>query len=57
MSQETITINREEWKQMYTIQLHMEQYFSYKNDSREVIAELAPKFLDDIEKLLITNNK
>lgn len=57
MRPDTITINREEWKQMYKIQLHMEQYFSYKNDSREVIAELAPKFLDDIEKLLLTNNK
>lgn len=34
----------------------MEQYFSYKNDSREVIAEIAPKFLEDVEQILITNN-
>lgn len=57
MRPETITINMDEWRQMYTLQLQMEQYFSYKNDSRKVIAELAPMFLDDIEKLLITNNK
>lgn len=56
MKADTITINREEWKRMYAIQLHMEQYFSYKNDSREVIAEIAPKFLEDVEKILTDKN-
>jgi|SaaInl47_10m_RNA_FD_contig_51_1888093_length_865_multi_2_in_0_out_0_2 hypothetical protein len=56
MRPETITINREEWKELIKIRIHMEQYFSYKNDSREVIAELAPKFLEDVEQILITNN-
>ena len=41
MTKETITINKEDWKRMYTIQCQMEQYFSYKNDNREVIAEMA----------------
>ena len=53
---ETITINLEEWKVMYTIQCKMEQYFSYKNDNRKVIAEMAPLFLDDVEKTLEENN-
>lgn len=57
MAKETITINKDEWAKMYKIQLHMEQYFSYKYDSREVIAEMAPKFLEDVHKILITNNK
>ena len=57
MTKETITINKDEWVKMYTIQCYMEQYISYKNDNREVIAELAPEFLKDVEKLLITNNK
>ena len=57
MTKETITINKDEWLKMLTIQLHMEQYFSYKYDSREVIAEMAPKFLEDVHKILITNNK
>ena len=57
MTKETITINKDEWTKMFKIQCYMEQYISYKNDSREVIAEIAPKFLDDVEKLLITNNK
>ena len=52
MKADTITINREEWKRMYAIQVYMEHYFSYKNDSREVIAEMAPSFLKDVEKLL-----
>ena len=52
MKTDTITINREEWKQLFTIKLHMEQYFSYKNDSRKVLAEMAPLFLEDVEKLL-----
>ena len=56
MSKETITINKEEWKRMYTIQCQMEQYFSYKNDNRKVIAEMAPLFLDDVEKTLEENN-
>ena len=56
MTEDTITINREEWKQLFTIKLHMEQYFSYKNDSREVIAEMAPLFLEDVEKLLTPKN-
>jgi hypothetical protein len=56
MSKETITINKEDWKRMYTIQVQMEQYFSYKNDNREVIAEMAPLFLDDVEKTLNENN-
>ena len=56
MEADTITINREEWKRMYTIQVHMEQYFSYKNDSREVIAEMAHLFLEDVEKLLTDKN-
>ena len=54
---ETITINKEEWKRMYTIQVQMEQYFSYKNDNRKVIADMAPLFLEDVEKLLTTNNQ
>lgn len=57
MAKETITINKDEWAKMYKIQIHMEQYFSYKYDSREVIAEMAPKFLEDVHKILITNNK
>ena len=56
MEADTITINREEWKQLFTLKLHMEQYFSYKNDSREVIAEMAPLFLEDVEKLLTDKN-
>tara|TARA_B110000902_G_C13847045_1_gene413717 strand:+ start:345 stop:515 length:171 start_codon:yes stop_codon:yes gene_type:complete len=56
MKADTITINREEWKQLFTLKLHMEQYFSYKNDSREVIAEMAPLFLKDVEKLLTDKN-
>ena len=56
MKADTITINREEWKQLFTLKLHMEQYFSYKNDSREVIAEIAPLFLEDVEKLLTDKN-
>ncbi len=56
MSKEIITINREDWKRMYTIQVLMEQYFNYKNDNRKVIAEMAPLFLDDVEKILNENN-
>jgi hypothetical protein len=56
MSKEIITISKEEWKRMYTIQIHMEQYFSYKNDNRKVIADMAPLFLDDVEKILNENN-
>ena len=56
MTEDTITINREEWKRMYSIQVYMEQYFSYKNDGREVMAEMAPLFLEDVEKLLTPKN-
>jgi len=56
MKADTVTINREEWKQLLKIKLHMEQYFSYKNDGREVIAEIAPLFLEDVEKLLTDKN-
>ena len=57
MKKDKITINREEWKQLFTLKLHMEQYFSYKNDNRKVIADMAPLFLEDVEKLLTTNNQ
>tara|TARA_R110000796_G_scaffold45192_1_gene109531 strand:+ start:755 stop:925 length:171 start_codon:yes stop_codon:yes gene_type:complete len=56
MKTDKITIDREEWKQLFTLKLHMEQYFSYKNDNRKVIADMAPLFLEDVEKLLTTKN-
>ena len=57
MTKESITIDREEWKRMYAIQICMEQYFSYKNDSRKVIAKMAPLFLDEVEKMLAEQQK
>ena len=57
MTKETITIDREEWKQLFTIKLHMEQYFKYKNDERIAISDIAPEFLEDVEKLLTTKNQ
>jgi hypothetical protein len=56
MAEETITINKQDWERMYKIQLKMEQYFSYKNDNRKVMAEMATLFLDDVEKTLEENN-
>ena len=52
MKKDKVTINREEWRALYTIQCKMELYFRYKNDSRKVLAALAPSFLEDVQKLL-----
>jgi len=52
MKRDKVTINTEEWRALYTIQCKMELYFKYKSDSREVIAALAPSFLEDVQKLL-----
>ena len=52
MKKDKVTINLEEWKTMYAIQCKMELYFSYKSDSRKVLAALAPSFLEDVKKLL-----
>ena len=56
MKEDTITINREEWKQLFTLNQLMKNYFSYKNDTRKVLAEMAPLFLEDVEKLLTPKN-
>jgi len=47
----------EEYRKLYAIKLRLEAYFSYMEDDRGVLKELAPSFLDDAKELINEYNK
>ena len=59
---DTVNLPVEEFQKLYAIKLRLETYFSYMEDNRGVLKEIAPTFLDDAKSYIkeyneLTNEK
>ena len=59
---ETVKLPLEEFKKLYAIKIRLETYFSYMEDNRGVLKDIAPTFLDDAKEYIkeyneLTNEK
>ena len=59
---DTVYLPVEEFQKLYAIKLRLETYFSYMEDNRGVLKEIAPTFLDDAKSYIkeyneLTNEK
>ncbi len=59
---DTVNLPVEEVQKLYAIKLRLETYFSYMEDERGVLKEIAPTFLEDAKSYIeeyneLTNEK
>tara|TARA_R110001592_G_scaffold19335_4_gene79471 strand:+ start:5414 stop:5602 length:189 start_codon:yes stop_codon:yes gene_type:complete len=54
---ETVNLPLEEFKKLYAIKIRLETYFSYMEDERGVLKNIAPTFLDDAKTYIEEYNK
>ena len=59
---DTVNLPVEEFQKLYAIKLRLETYFSYMEDNRGVLKEIAQTFLDDAKSYIeeyneLTNEK
>ncbi len=59
---DTVNLPVDEFQKLYAIKLRLETYFSYMEDNRGVLKEIAPTFLDDAKSYIkeyneLTNEK
>jgi len=59
---ETVRLPLDEFQKLYAIKLRLESYFSYMEDERSGLKNIAPTFLEDAKKLIkqyneLTNEK
>tara|TARA_B100000497_G_C7665085_1_gene400922 strand:- start:1303 stop:1506 length:204 start_codon:yes stop_codon:yes gene_type:complete len=52
-----LSVPKEEYTNLYAIKLSLETYFSYLEDNRGGIKEMAPLFLEDAKDLIKKYNK
>ena len=59
---DTVNLPVDEFQKLYAIKLRLETYFSYMEDNRGVLKDIAPTFLDDAKEYIkeyneLTNEK
>ena len=59
---ETLRLPVEQFQKLYAIKIRLETYFSYMEDNRGVLKDIAPTFLDDAKEYIkeyneLTNGK
>ena len=59
---DTVNLPVEAFQKLYAIKIMLETYFSYMEDNRGVLKEIAPTFLDDAKSYIkeyneLTNEK
>ena len=54
---ETVKLPLEEFQKLYAIKIRLETYFSYMEDNRGVLKDIAPTFLDDAKEYIKEYNK
>ena len=59
---EIVRLPLDEFQKLYAIKLRLESYFSYMEDERSGLKNIAPTFLEDAKKLIkqyneLTNEK
>ena len=59
---DTVNLPVDEFQKLYAIKLRLETYFSYMEDNRGVLKEIAPTFLEDAKSYIeeyneLTNEK
>ena len=54
---ETVRLPLDEFQKLYAIKLRLESYFSYMEDKRSGLKNIAPTFLEDAKKLIKQYNE
>ena len=54
---EAVTLPLDEYQKLYAIKIRLETYFSYMDDNRSVLKDIAPSFLDDAKSYIEEYNK
>ena len=54
---ETVNLPVDEFQKLYAIKLRLETYFSYMEDNRGVLKDIAPTFLDDAKEYIKEYNE
>ena len=54
---ETVRLPLEEFQKLYAIKIRLETYFSYMEDNRSVLKDIAPSFLDDAKSYIEEYNE
>ena len=54
---ETVKLPLEEYQKLYAIKIRLETYFSYMEDNRSVLKDIAPSFLDDAKSYIEEYNE
>ena len=54
---DTVKLPLEEFKKLYAIKIRLETYFSYMEDNRGALKEIAPTFLDDAKEYIKEYNE
>jgi hypothetical protein len=53
----TVKLPVEEYQKLYAIKLRLETYFSYMEDNRGALKDIAPTFLDDAKEYIKEYNE
>ena len=54
---DTVNLPVDEFQNLYAIKLRLETYFSYMEDNRGVLKDIAPTFLDDAKEYIKEYNE
>ena len=54
---DTVNLPVDEFQKLYAIKLRLETYFSYMEDNRGVLKDIAPTFLDDAKDYIKEYNE
>tara|TARA_R110000823_G_scaffold189289_5_gene321181 strand:- start:558 stop:749 length:192 start_codon:yes stop_codon:yes gene_type:complete len=54
---DTLTVPKDDYLTLYAMKLRLETYFSYLEDNRGVLKDLAPSYLEDAKELINKHNK
>ena len=54
---DTVNLPVDEFQKLYAIKLRLETYFSYMEDNRGVLKDIAPTFLDDAKEYIKEYNE
>ena len=54
---QTVKLPLEEFQKLYAIKIRLETYFSYMEDNRGALKDIAPTFLDDAKEYIKEYNE
>ena len=54
---ETVRLPLDEYQKLYAIKIRLETYFSYMEDNRSVLKDIATSFLDDAKSYIEEYNE